>query len=222
MVLSRGDVDDIRKIVADQITTTILGEQFQNRLIESLIKKLDDKFSKRIEKLEGDVELVRKEMDTLRCENNTLKRKMDAQEQYSRNNNIRIFGLPYKKNEDVLKVVTDLFVNKIKIDINNSDIVNIHRVAAKNPSVDKPPAILIQFRDANKRTTVLKQRKMLKGSRIVIREDLTQFRLSLFKTAVGKFSEKNVWSLHGNIYIKSESGVHRIDSDSEMDLAGIK
>lgn len=216
MVLLRNDIDDIRKIVAEQITSTILSEQFQNRLIDSLIEKLDRKFNEKIEKIENDVTLLRKEVESLKSANHSLKMKLDAQEQYTRNNNIRIFGLQHEKNEDVLKIVTDLFQNKMNINIDNLDIKNVHRVEAKNPSADKPPAVLVQFSNVNKRTAILKQRKMLKNTPVVIREDLTQCRLELLKKAVGKFSEKKVWSLHGNIYIKSGSVVRRIDG--EMDI----
>lgn len=104
----------------------------------------------------------------------------------------------------------------MKTNIKTTDITNIHRVEAKNPSPDRPPAVLVQFNDVNKRGVILKQRKILKNSGVIIREDLTHYRLALLKKAISKYSDKNVWSVHGNIYVKSENDVHRVNS--EMDI----
>ena len=87
--------------------------------------------------------------------------------------------------------------------INTSDIKRYHRVEAKNQSADKPRAILVEFTNVSKRSEVLKQRKLLKNSIIKIQEDLTQTRLKLLQSAIAKFTTRNAWCLHGNVYVKS-------------------
>lgn len=216
MVLLRNDIEEIRKIVADQISATILSEDFQNRLVSSLLKKIDEKLNTKIKKIEEDAASLRKEVKTLTRENCDLKMRLDSQEQYSRNRNIRIFGMKLAKEENPLDAITDLFQNKMNLTSNNVNIENCHRVEAKNPTAGRPPAILVQFRDTNSRAAVLKNRKILKNSGVAIKEDLTLARLNLLKVAVGQFSEKNAWCLHGNIYVKCGGVVHRIQGEDDL------
>ena len=103
-----------------------------------------------------------------------------------------------------------------------SDIKNSHRVEAKNPVPDKPRAVLVEFVSVNKRSEVLKCRKLLKGSKISIKEDLTQYRLQLLTAAIAKFSSKNAWCLHGNVYVKNSGGAHRVQNESEMQVLNIQ
>ena len=77
--------------------------------------------------------------------------------------------MQYSKDENLLKAVTDLFKNKMNVNIESTEINNCYRVEEKTPTPDKPPAVLVQFRDVNKRKIVLKQRKLLKNTRVVIR-----------------------------------------------------
>ena len=51
MVLLRNDIEEILKIVSDQINATILSDAFQNRLIDSLLEKIDKKLNKKLKKL---------------------------------------------------------------------------------------------------------------------------------------------------------------------------
>ena len=159
MVLLRNYIEEIRKIVTNQISATIFSEDFQNRLVSSLLKKIDEKINTKFKKIEEDAALLRKEVKTLTRENCDLKMRLDNQEQYSRNRNIRIFGMKLAKEENPLDAITDLFQNKMNIPINNVNIENCHRVEAKNPA-GRPPAILVQFRDTNSRDAVLKIRKI--------------------------------------------------------------
>lgn len=112
MVLLRNDIDDIRKAVAEQVSLTIMSEEFQNRLVDSLMEKLERKINEKIEKLEENITSLQREMESVRSENLTLKKNIDAQEQYARNKNIRIFGLKYEKNENISDIVINLLQKK--------------------------------------------------------------------------------------------------------------
>ena len=210
MVLTRTDLEDIKRIIAEQIMS-IFNDQFKNKLIGSLLNKIDEKYEERFFKCEKELVVINKQLETIQGENKVLKTMLDNQEQYSRNRNIRIFGLPPNEGENLQISVLDIFNGKMKLDVTAADIKSIHRVKSKNPTADKPPAVLVEFREVNKRSTVLKQRKTLKSSGLVIKEDLTKMRLSIFSEAVKKFSANNVWCLNGNIYVKSAGVVHRIE-----------
>nr|CAI5849925.1 unnamed protein product [Callosobruchus analis] len=58
---------------------------------------------------------------------------------------------------------------------------------------------------------------MLKGSGMVIKEDLTESRLKLMEAAIEKTSLKKVWSFNGTIYVMKDN--QRISVKNKDDLA---
>ena len=65
-------------------------------------------------------------------------------EQYSRRNNIRMFGIPQiTPDEDCTKEVVDLVQHNLELDITTSDIIGAHRVEKKHK--DKPQATIVKF-----------------------------------------------------------------------------
>lgn len=112
---------------------------------------------------------------------------------------------------------------KIK-NINEGAIKTCHRVQQKIVNTDnaRPPAILVRFTDYSIRGTVLRNRKLLKSTNIFIQEDLTKYRLTLMSNLLKKFQRKDVWCCNGNIYLKCNDVVQRIDSEDDIPTANIK
>nr|CAH7719785.1 unnamed protein product [Callosobruchus chinensis]CAH7738925.1 unnamed protein product [Callosobruchus chinensis] len=50
---------------------------------------------------------------------------------------------------------------------------------------------------------------MLKGSQIVMKEDLTVERMKIVKEASEKYGFKNVWTFNGNIFVKTDNKVEK-------------
>ncbi|KAH3806814.1 hypothetical protein DPMN_135142 [Dreissena polymorpha] len=63
-------------------------------MVESIAVGVVDRLSIRIECLENDNQVLRKENKMLRDRETDLESQMDASDQYSRRYNIRIFGVP--------------------------------------------------------------------------------------------------------------------------------
>lgn len=215
MVLTRTDLDDIKKIISDQINS-IFNDQFKNKIVESVAKKIGERYDVKFDKLDDEVQKIKNDLTELRNENLSLKKIVDGQEQNSRNLNIRIFGIPTSQNENIHNSVMEIFKHRIKLNIKPEDIKKCHRIAAKNQAADKPSAVLVRFQDVNNRLMVLNNRKLLKYSGINIKEDLTKMRLLLLNFAISKFNSQNVWCLHGNIYVKYRDAVHRVTEDSDV------
>ncbi|XP_044761512.1 uncharacterized protein LOC123318829 [Coccinella septempunctata] len=219
MVLLRGDLDEIRKNVSEQIQLTVLSEEFQNKLIESLLMKIEKKFDDRYKKIEDNVRNLNAEVESLRYENNNLRRSLDAQEQYCRNRNIRIFGLKQEKDENLFSRIQKIFIEKMNVEINSFDVEICHRVSSKGDKDGRPPAVLMQFRNVNTRLCLLKQRRLLKNTGVTMKEDLTQFRLRLYKVAVKELGGKNVWCLNGNIYGRIDGHSRRIEKEGDIPIS---
>ncbi|KAK3933313.1 RNA-directed DNA polymerase from mobile element jockey [Frankliniella fusca] len=164
--MEKGDLEDlISRIVQGALKP--LNETLQTLTdevvtLKSELKAKDD----RISKLENLVEI-----------------KVDELEQYGRRNNLRIFGVPEKQKEDTDSIVMEVS-EKIGVHLNFSDIDRSHRVGRKGSS-DRP--IIVKFVSYARRSEVFGNKKHLKNTKIIIREDLTVCRLQLLKEAVSKF-----------------------------------
>lgn len=179
-------------------------------MAENVGRKFEKKFSEQ-EKCIKDLYL----------EVSLLKKQLESQEQFLRSLNLRIFGIPVDKEEDLCGKIMHLFTEIMKIDknaIKETDIKSCFRVSAKTPRADKqrPSAVLVHFFNNKVRALVLKNKKSLKATGIQIQEDLTQFRLKLYQDAINKFSKKKVWTHNCIVYVKFNDTVHRIENQDDL------
>lgn len=217
MVLTRTDLDEIRKVITTEVRAIVL-DQLKAEIIEAISQGIEKKFEKRFTDIHNDLARTKTELSSVKMDNQILRKIIDSNEQYQRNRNVRIFGLKLSENENLTQSVLNVITTKMNmVQINKTDIHKCHRVSAKNPTPDKPPAVLVEFVSVHKRSDVLKHRKLLKNTNISIKEDLTQYRLKVFSAAVSKFSSKNAWCLNGNVYVKSAGVVHRIEDESDVE-----
>ena len=166
MVLTRTDLDDIKKVVVKEFRAIFVSE-LKAEIINAISGEIEKSFQKRFSELEEQVDNAKSQIVSLHKENPILKRALDFNEQHSRNHNIRILGMAMKENEDILQLVLDFFNRQMNIPtINSSDIKKCHRVTAKHQSSDKPRVVLVEFNNVNKRFDVLKSRKCLKNKNI--------------------------------------------------------
>lgn len=223
MVLSKGDLESIRKLLHEE-ARSIFNEEYLRSVSDNIIKSVSEKYDLVIKQQKAEIDMLQKKLDDIYEWKSQIELQMDAAEQFSRGLNLRVFGVGMVENEDVHQVVLDLFKSKLKIaPLSKSDIEKCHRVPSKSQDVEspRPPSILVRFTGDKIRALVLKNRTKLKGTGIHIQEDLTRRRLHLFETAVNKFSKKQVWCSNGVVLVKSKNNVvHRIET--EKDLRNIK
>ncbi|KAK9744215.1 hypothetical protein QE152_g7856, partial [Popillia japonica] len=112
-------------------------------------------------------------------------------EQYSRRNSIRIYGVPEHDKENINTTITGLCHSKLGAELSEDMIDCCHRLPGKQPN-HRPILVKFVSRDIKKR--VYANKKKLKGSKIVIREDLTAYNNQLIREAATKFGVRSVWS----------------------------
>nr|CAI5843484.1 unnamed protein product [Callosobruchus analis] len=66
------------------------------------------------------------------------------------------------------------------------------------------------------RRNIYSKKKMLKGSGVVIKEDLSDYRLKLMDAAIEKISLRRVWSFNGNIFVLHNNKKMRIKSKEDL------
>lgn len=168
-----------------------------------------------VEKLKSELKVKDEAINSLQV---AVKFKCDELEQYGRRNNIRIFGVPENKNEDTDKLVIDV-AKRINVDLKLSSIDRSHRVGITRGTTPRP--ILVKFTSYATRKQIFQSKKLLKNSRMTIREDLTRERLSLLKKAIESYTERNVWSSDGVIKIKVGTAVQPLRVRNEEELASM-
>ena len=130
-----------------------------------------------------------------------MKRHVDVNEleQYSRRNCLRVFGVEETKEENPEEIIMNLAKGQLGITtITPDDIERTHRVG--RPTEGRPRAIIVQFMGYKMRNKFIQNRRKLKGTKIVVKEDLTYRNQQLLKTTQEHRGTDNAWSKDGKIF----------------------
>ena len=135
----------------------------------------------------------------------TLTYENDRLHQYSRRENVRIFGIPVDPSEpaDVTEKKTLAILNETGADVRQSDISACHRLG-KTTNGSRP--VIVRFVSRKKRTEILQKKKSLRSAanpshhKVFINDDLTPLRSKLFKYVKDLPSTEKVWTIDGKIF----------------------
>jgi hypothetical protein len=202
--------------------------EVQTTEIFNLNKRIDD-LEKRCSAMDLENRALRDSLKSVytRVESNLSQ--MDDLEQHSRSDNILIHGIPLPTDGSRETNLKQAVVDKINDAMNGTYLVSdqisaLHRLgpvkagparpqgspSAANsspaPPATAPPAIIVRFSSHEARNYILQNRRLLKGKRISVTEQLTIRRASLLKKAstlvqAGKIG--SAWSNEGRVLIKS-------------------
>ena len=165
----------------EDLNESIVINELKLRLstLEGDVFDLQDKNSK----LENKVKCQEEENNRLKSEIERERARVDLAlksinklEQYQRSNNIRVFGLEDKEQNETQrqtenKIIT-LLRNKLGITVEPRDIEACHRLGRFSTSADRP--VIVRFTNRKIKVAAISNRRKLKGQRVVITEDLTQ------------------------------------------------
>ncbi|XP_031340978.1 uncharacterized protein LOC116169091 [Photinus pyralis] len=191
---------EINNAVAGAVKGLLEDGDFFNKLVTSISEKI-------FEKLKTYVDEKVWEKTTV------LNRKLDNLEQYTRRNNILIFGVREEDNEVLTDKVISLLNTRMGVKLDKGDIDRLHRFGKFG---DKPRPIIIKFKGYEPKQAIIRKRKLLKGTPVVIKEDLTKERLSLFRELLSKVGNKNCWSRDGKLYCKINNQIRLITTDADL------
>jgi len=219
----------------DKMTETIKGQfdiyskKFNERInelqksVEFLSNKVDDYevkitgYENTVKTLEESNESLTKDNRVLKQEVSSLKFQIESLEQYNRNKNLEIDGVPNNEGEDIRDVVSTLSeLVGVPIDY-KMDIQAAHRVPTKRKSGVKP--IIVQFSNRQKRDLFLKKSKSVKiksthfnphvpETTVYVNQHLTPYnRELLFKAKDLKtIGYAFVWPHDGKVLVKRSAG----------------
>ena len=180
------------KAFAGDLTKYVDHQNSKIAIQETIIKRLED------------------DRDRLRME-------MDDMQQYSRRTCLLIHGMKEERNENCEGLVKTVVNEKLKAGLDTKDIGRTHRLGKRKPD-GKPRPIIVRFLSYRQRAKVFALKKNLKGSKIVITENLTKQRYSLLQKCNEVFEKTNVWSYDGRINVKLDTQIKTFTNMEELNL----
>lgn len=186
--------------------TTINTIEETNNNTKLLLDEISD-LKRALEEIQQKQMEIVKENKELKEENFRLKEGLNDLEQYTRRANIRVFGLKGDKDESATeseRLVCKLFQEKLGVSVQGKDIDIAHRTGRPVPG--KPRQIIVKFMSRKMKEAVMRDRRKLKGSGIVIAEDLTATNAQLYATCRRDPQFSAVWTKNGRTIALGHNG----------------
>nr|CAI5850771.1 unnamed protein product [Callosobruchus analis]CAI5857167.1 unnamed protein product [Callosobruchus analis] len=205
MVITRDIRDEIKNSVSSSINSMLKDDEFVNLLVQkvtnSITKTLEARFvelEQKVESYSSVVKELKEETGLLRYENESLLQKLDDIDQAHRANNLRLFQVKENAQENTVEKVINILNSHLGITVKNNDLLSCTRTGKQVNN--RTRGILLKLASSSMKLEIYKKKKLLKGTGVVIKEDLTDNRLKLMDAAIEKTSFRNVWSYNGSIY----------------------
>ena len=207
MPLTRDHIEDIKGIFKQSISEYFSDGEFLAYIWEKLVPKIESRFDDLFTRYEVRIQQLEKDVACLRSDN-------DRMEQYSRRANIRIHGVKEVPNENVEEVVINVLKEKMKLNIDSDAVDRCHRLG---PNSQKNRTIIVKFARYNFKKMVVSGRRELKGTKIVITEDLTKKRHEVLRRVWKEFGTRDTWTVDGVIYHR-DSGNNKLRFETLEDV----
>ncbi len=219
--------------LADTIVDILLSS---DSLVNKIAERLEEKVTNSISQAcIMDMDTVRATTNELKEENTNLKRKInkledtldtrtDELEQYSRRNCLLIHGIQEHLREDTNDIVIDTVAQHLNVNISPAEIDRSHRLGSKKNDGDsdrpRPRPIIVKFVSYSTRSKVFRSKRHLKGTNIVITENLTKRRADLLRSTKQHSSVERAWTIDGRIQCLTTSGNFK-SINHQRDLANL-
>lgn len=211
MPLTREQACDVKGLVKEFIEELFRDDKFIQHVSEVVAKTVENRIADALE-------TNNKYIEELKNENNNLCAKLDDLEQYTRRNNLRIFGVNEELNEDLESKVIVLFRDKMEVNLEPKDIDRVHRLGKTDASKSSIRPIIIKFTNYGSKRALMKSRSKLKNleKKVYVADDLTKIRYELYRAAKKKFGNKSVWTLDGEIKVKVKEKLFTIKTRQDL------
>ena len=204
-----------------------------NTVLEELKSQLFD-LKQENEKTKQDLRMCQEECEKLKADAGEAKHMAEIAtkaandlEQYGRRNNIRIYGLvePERESADQCEeAALKVFNEKLGLRVNKCDIEAAHRLGPRGrtrPQGGQPyyRPVIVRFVSRKTAEAVLKDRRKLKGTPVVITEDLTAKNYRLLTLSKDHSRVDDAWSSRGSIYAKAlgDGRIRKILSETDLE-----
>ena len=206
--------DEFHKAISDIVSEAIdtkLAElktdiEIQNGTLHDIQCKQDES-KKKVKKLEEQLESSANDISKLTFDFNN-------QEQYSRRNCVRVYGIKESQNENTDSLVCQMAKEKLKIDLQPHHIDRSHRIGKQKDPKETggrvpPRPVIVKLTSYRYRQMLIVNRKSLKNTGMGIQEDLTERNRKLLKDAQEHVKVQAAWTVDGRIFVIPHGNGHR-------------
>ncbi len=194
-------LSSLTNTINNAIKETFEGAEFKviitkiiNEAVKKAVSEVEAKFNQQLK-------VKTEEIKKLKSEVETLADKLNDIEQYGRRDSVRVFNVPDNADKSLGETVSCDVINKLPRDARfdiEEDTVRYHRVGRANPG--KPCPVIIKFISYKKKMIFLKSRRVFKGCKITVADDLTGVNYNRLKEARDMDIVQNAWSWDGVLY----------------------
>lgn len=199
-------------------TDITMNEAAINHIIQQVSSNISNNIDEKFVKLQLNLKSFQKQLNKNRTDLIKIDHRVDSLEQYTRRCNLRFYGLQHPHQENVSTTLMNFIINHLKIsDFTINDIEHSYKVSEQ--------MCIAKFKSHEMKQKIYNSKKILKGTKFVIREDLTVFRHKAVLAAVSKYGPSNVWTIDGKIRLKIQGDTIKPtleDLEKIIDEAGSK
>lgn len=197
----KAELKSLMKEMSKEIVKELVDDkQFLRAISESLVDIVMEKVAEKIDELSLKINSYSTVATDIQSEQEELKQRIEELEQKSKINELRFYGVPDVGNNKTKETVEDII--KSKLEIPNVKIVHCQRIGSKNKS--KKNAVVVKFDSILQRNLIYFNKKKLKGSGIVIVEEMTKGKHDLLLFAKEKLGKEKVWTVEGRLYARKD------------------
>ena len=109
-------------------------------------------------------------------------------------------NFPRKTNQNLRKDFMDICKNELKVELEDRDVVAIHRIPTKKPG---PYPVIVKLFSSDVKRKVMRERKELKGN-VKFVDDVSQRNMNLIKRLNDTNEFDQVWYYNCGIYGRTE------------------
>ena len=145
-----------------EIQSYLLSDAFKETISNAVKEGVADALSTTIKALEERIALLEEKaakVDVLEKTIAQLPIKCSDNEQYSRRQNLRVYGFTEEEGEDYIKKTVNMCKNKLGIQLEASDIDRAHRHRVGKPRHGKPRTIVVKLEFYSNKSRLIKARK---------------------------------------------------------------
>ena len=195
-----------------------------NVAVEMAIKCFKNEFveliDSRIDVLEDMNKHLQEDLNELNRRLNKVQNKANDNEQYSRRNNLRIYGIAEKQIENCYDEVTKFCNEELGVSIERNEIDRAHRVG--KPSDTNSRAIIVKLKSYHTKLSIMKNKAKLRGKPLFINEDLTRANQQLLMHCKDKCRDSaSVYTIDGYILAKRKTDGQIFRIGRKEDLVNI-
>ncbi|KAK3097918.1 hypothetical protein FSP39_014443 [Pinctada imbricata] len=202
-------VKDIMKEQKDEYEKRLKEAESRNRAERGKLKDEIDALNIENKRLQEMIVKKCNEIDETKEIASSAERKADEakswanyNEQYSRKNNVKIYGVPEADQEDTEAEVIELLKSEADTVLKHDEIVAAHRIPGKRPDQARP--ILVKLKNSDVKSRVIRQRATFKQKKIGIRlaDDVTSENSKLMERLNEHEMIESSWYYNGSVYGK--------------------